>query len=87
MSSKTFAILFFGFWIAWCIGFAYWAWRKWKRWRRNGNAGIFFGREINRTNYPIAFQIVCFLPILGIAGAFYGALAGLFFLSPTLGLE
>jgi hypothetical protein len=24
MNSKSFALLFFGVWIAWCIGFAYW---------------------------------------------------------------
>jgi hypothetical protein len=62
-------------------------WRTWKRWRRNGNAGTFLGREIDRTNYPILFQIVTIGQLLGIVGALFGALAGFFFLGPTLGIE
>jgi hypothetical protein len=87
MSSKLLAFQFFGFWINWCLGCAYWNWRTWKRWRSDGNSGIFFGREIDRMNYPYLFQIVSSVQLLGVAGALLGALAGFFFLSSTLGIE
>lgn len=78
MSSKLLAFLFLG---------SYWNWRSWKRWRRDGNPGIFLGREIDRTNYSNLFQIGSSAQLLGVAGALLGALAGFFFLSPTLRME